>query len=96
MSPAPPKFDPIAIAQIVALVEDSDTVFKLSTLRKMYITLMEGQGTPCQYSKEPHTTRFKEHLLSLLSEWDEFSQGKEIYLSNKMKVADLVAKAHDS
>jgi len=38
---APPQFDPIATAQIVAIVEDSDSIFKLSALRQMYQTLME-------------------------------------------------------
>ena len=43
-----------------------------------------------------HSTHFKNHLLSLLAEWAEFSQDKEIYISNKTKVAELIAKAHDS
>lgn len=96
-SPAPPQFDPIATAQIVALVEDSDSVYKLSTLRKMYQTLMVEQDSPRHHdTREPHSTRFKEYLLRLLPEWAEFSQGKDIYISNKSKVADLLAKAHDS
>lgn len=94
--PAPAQFDPIVTAQIIALVEDSDSVFKLSALRQMYRTLMEEQGSPCHHTREPHSTRFKEHLLNLLPEWAEFAQGKEIYISNKTKVADLLAKAHDS
>ena len=94
--PAPPQFDPIATAQIVAIVEESDSVYKLSALRLMYRTLMEEQGSPCHDSREPHSTRFKEHVLNLLPEWSEYSQGKEIFISNKSKVADLLAKAHDS
>ena len=54
--PASPKFDPIATAQIVALVEDSNSVFKLSALRLMYRTLMEEQGNPCNDKREPHST----------------------------------------
>ena len=42
-----PQFDPIATSQIVALVEDSDSVFKLSALRQMYRALMEEHGSPC-------------------------------------------------
>lgn len=94
--PAPPQFDPIAMAQIIAIVEDSDSVFKLSSLRHMYRTLMEEQGSPCLDTREPHSTRFKDHLLDHLPEWGEFAQGKEIYISNSTKVADLVAKAHDT
>ena len=94
--PAPPQFDPIATAQIVAIVEESDSVYKLSALRLMYRTLMEEQGSPCHDSRQPHSTRFKEHVLNLLPEWSEYSQGKEIFISNKSKVADLLAKAHDS
>ena len=94
--PAPPQFDPIATAQIVAIVEESDSVYKLSALRLMYRTLMEEQGSPCHDSREPHSTRFKEHVLNLLPEWSEYSQGKEIFISNKSKVADLLARAHDS
>ena len=91
---SPPQFDPIVTAQIVALVEDSDSVFKLSALRKMYQTLMEEKGTPCQDAREPHSTRFKEFLLDLLPEWAEFSQGKDIYISSNTNVSDLLAKAH--
>ena len=67
----------------------------MSTLRKMYKSLMEEQGHLCN-EREPHLTRFREHLLSLLPEWTEFSQGNEIYISHNEKVADLLMKAHDS
>jgi len=43
--PAAPQFDAIATAQIVAIVEDCDSIFKLSALRQMYPTLMEVQGS---------------------------------------------------
>ena len=43
-----------------------------------------------------HSTHFKDHLFSLLPESAEFSQDKEIYISNKTKFAELIAKAHDS
>lgn len=46
-SPTPPQFDPIACAQIVAFVEDSQSVVKLPALREMFRTLMEQQGQPC-------------------------------------------------
>lgn len=84
------------MTQIIAIVEDSDSVFKLSSLRHMYRTLMEEQGNPCLDTREPHSTRFKDHLLDHLPEWGEFAQGKEIYISNSTTVADLVAKAHDT
>ena len=51
--PSQPPFDPIATAQIVALLEDSDSVFKMLTLRKLYRTLMNEQGTPCLDPREP-------------------------------------------
>ena len=38
--PSTPSFNPIAIAQIVALVEDSASVFKLSALRQFYRKLV--------------------------------------------------------
>ena len=62
----------------------------------MYRTLVGEQGRPCHDVREPHSTRFKDHLLNLLPEWSEYSQGKDIFISNKSKVADLLAKAHDS
>ena len=95
--PLEPHFNAIAIAQIVALVEDSeDSVFKLSALRQFYRTVMEDQGTPCSDTREPHSTRFKEYLLKLLPEWTDFSQGKEVYISSNQKVGHLLADAHKS
>ena len=92
-----PHFKAIAIAQIVALVEDSeDSVFKLSALRQFYRTVMEDQGTPCSDTRKPHFTRFKEYLLKLLPEWTDFSQGKEVYISSNHKVGHLLADAHKS
>ena len=97
--PTPQPFDPIICAQIVALIEHSDiALFKLSELREMYQKLMADQGHPCRDKKDPHSTRFKDHLLDLLPEWNEFSKGKEdrkdIYLSHKLKVANGMDKAY--
>ena len=36
---------------------------------------MEEQGSPCPH--DPHSTRFKDHLLSLLPDWAEFFAGKD-------------------
>ena len=44
---------------------------------------MSDQGNPCKDRKEPHATRFKDHLLSLLPEF---------YISHKVTVADKLAK----
>ena len=59
---------------------------------------MSDQGNPCKDRKEPHATRFKDHLLSLLPEWSEFSREntgrKDIYISHKVTVADELAKKH--
>ena len=43
-SSTPAPFDPIACAEIVAGVEDSDSIFKLSALRQIYRSLLEDQG----------------------------------------------------
>ena len=80
--PSQPPFDPIATAQIVALLEDSGSIFKVSTLRKLYRKLMNEQGTPCLDPREPHSTRFKEYLLELLPEWADFSHDIEGYISS--------------
>ena len=101
VGPAPPPFDPLICAQIIALIEHSDiTSFKLSELREMYQKLMSDQGHPCRDKKEPHSTRFKDHLLKFLPEWAEFSKGnkgrKDIYISHKGKVADELAKTYKS
>ena len=55
---------------------------------------MEEQVTPCSDTREPHSTRFKEYLLKLLPEWTEFSQGKEVYISSRQMVGDLLAEDH--
>ena len=55
---------------------------------------MEEQGTPCSDTREPNSTRFKEYLLKLLPEWTEFSQGKEVYISSRQMVGDLLAEDH--
>ena len=56
---------------------------------------MSDHGNPCRDRKEPHATRFKDHLLSLLPEWSEFSREnkgrKDIYISHKVTVADELA-----
>lgn len=90
--PSNTHFNAIAIAQIAALVEDSDSVFKLSDLRHLYRSVMEKQGSPCSDTREPYSTRFKEYLLKLLPEWTEFSQGKEVYISRRQMVGDLLAE----
>lgn len=97
VGPAPSPFDPMICAQMVALIESSDTsIFKLSELRDMYRTLMKDQGCPLGDNRDPHSTRFKEHLLSLLPEWAEYSKvnaGRtNIYVSHKVSVADELAK----
>ena len=89
MDPAPPRFDPIACAQIVALIEQSNNeVFKL----------MSDQGRPCSDKQEPHSTRFKAHILALLPEWVEVSKShkgrKDVYISHKEKVVDELARTH--
>ena len=93
-----PPFDPIICAQIVAFIEHSEGVFKLLELREMYQELMSDQANPCKSRKEPHATRFKDHLLSLLPEWSEFSREnkgrKDIYISHKVTIADELAKNH--
>ena len=80
----------------MALVEDSDSAFKLSALRQFYRTRVKEQGTPCADTREPHATRFKDYLLKLLPDWTDFSQGKEVYISSNQKVGDLLADAHKS
>ena len=52
VGPAPPPFDPIICAQIITLIEHSDTtLFKLSELREMYQKVMSEQGHPCRDKK---------------------------------------------
>ena len=98
---SPPPFDTIVCAQIIALIEHSDTTsFKLSQLREMYQTLISGQCHPCRDKKKPHTTRFKDHLLKFLPEWAEFSKGnkgrKYIYISHKVNVAGELVRKYTS
>ena len=63
-----PPFDPFICAQIVAFIEHSEGVFKLSEILEMDQELMSDQGNPCKDRQEPHATRFKDHLLSLIPE----------------------------
>lgn len=62
----------------------------------MYRTLMEQQRQPWNDIKVPHSTTFKEHLLSLLPECIPFFQGKEVYLSKKTTTGEQLAKLHDN
>ena len=91
-------FDPIICAQIVAFIEHSEGVFKLSELWEMYQELMSDQCNPCKDRREPHATRFKDNLFSLLPQWSEFSgenKGrKDIYISHNVTVTDELAKKH--
>ena len=82
--------------QIVALVEDSASAFKLLAMLQLYRISMEEQGTPCSDTQEQHATQFREYLLKLLPEWTEFSKGKEVYIPSNQKVGDLQAEAHKS
>lgn len=100
-SPKPPPFDTIVCAQIIATIENSDQeLFKLSDLREYYRNLMSDMGQPCKDKKEPHSTRFKDYLLSLLPEWSEYSKDnkgrKDVYISNSSKVVDELSKAYTS
>ena len=84
-------------AQIAALIEASDSVFKLSVLRHLYRTLVaEEQGFLCSDNREPHATRFKEYLLKLLPKWEQFSRGKDVIIFNNWKVGHLLAEAHST
>ena len=88
----------IICAQIVVFIEHSEGVFKPSELWEMYQELKSDQGNPCKDRKETHATRFKDHLLSLLPDWSEFSREnkgrKDIYISHKVTVAGELAKKH--
>ena len=52
-SSTPPPFDPMACAEIVAGVEDLVSMFKLSALRQVYISLLEDQGKKFSDKREP-------------------------------------------
>ena len=67
---------------------------RTQTLRKIYKSLIEEQGSPSN-EREPHSTWFSEHR-SLIPEWTEFSQENEISISHSEKRADMLIKAHDS
>ena len=47
---------------------------------------------PMLHTSSRHSTHFNDHI----PQSAEFSQDKEIYISNKTKFAELIAKAHDS
>ena len=48
-----PPFDPMACAEIVAVVADSVSMFKLSALRQMYRSLLEDHGKKFSDKREP-------------------------------------------
>ena len=75
-------FDPITIAQIVALVENSNASYTITHLRQLYINLREDRGYVCSYY-EPHTTKFKKHLLNLLPDWSGYQKGRETYCTSQ-------------
>ena len=75
--PAPPKFDTIATAQIVTLIEDSVSVFKLSELRQIYQTLMVEQGSPCHDNREPHSHGLKSICSNFILNGQSFHKGRK-------------------
>lgn len=94
--PMPPPFDPMVIAQLVAFVDDSRSeVHKLSDLREMYKIMMSDLGHPCS-GREPHATRFKDHLLEHLPEWASYAQGRDVFISHKAKVGAVLEQSYHS
>ena len=89
-------FDPMVTAQLVTFVDESRSeVYKLSVLREMYQKMMSDLGRPCS-GREPHATRFKEHMLLHLPDWDTFNQGRDVYLSHRETVGNVLAEAYKS
>ena len=89
-------FNSMVIAQLIAFVDGSRTeIFKLSALRELYKTMMSDIGRPCS-GREPHSTRFKDHLLRHLPEWTEFAQGRDVFISHKVMVGTVLAQTHQS
>ena len=85
-------FNSMVIAQLSAFVDDSRIeVFKLTALRELYKTMMSDIGRPCS-GREPHSTRFKDHLLHHLPEWTEFAQGTDVFISHKVMVGTVLAQ----
>jgi hypothetical protein len=62
---------------IIAIEHSSTTSFNLSEICELDQKLMSDQGHPCRDKKEPHLTRFKDHLLNFLPEWAGFSKRNE-------------------
>jgi len=86
----------MVMAQLITLVDDSRTeVFKLSTLRESYQTMMSDMGRPCS-GREPHATRFKDHLLHNLPEWAELAEGRDVFISHKSTVGAVLAHTYHS
>jgi hypothetical protein len=89
-------FNSMVNAQLIAFVDDSRTeVVKLSALRELYKTMMSDRGCPCS-GREPHSARFKDHLLHHLPEWTEFAQGTDVFVSHKVIVGTVLAQTYHS
>lgn len=83
-------YDPLVIAEIVAYIQYTDNVMKLADLKKLYIRKLEELNSEW-LSVTIHTTRFKEHILNKLGDdWEDFSSGRDIILSTKMKCGQVL------
>ena len=57
--------------------------------------MMSDIGRPCS-GREPHSTRFKDHLLHHLPEWTDFAQGRGVFISHKVMVGTVLAQTYHS
>ena len=86
-----PPFDAIAIAHIVVMITSSENeVFKLSTLTAMYRTILINSGQKCR-KNEPHSSRFKDHILEHLPGWQWYTHGCNVMLSHDGTVRSVLA-----
>jgi len=86
-------YDPLVMAELIAFVQDNESVMKLTDLRKLYSQRLQQVGSDWLMVKI-HLTRFKEHLLSKLgSEWQAFTKGRDVLLSTKTKAGSVLSES---
>ena len=85
-------YDPLVFAESLAFVKFSQSPFKLSVLRNLYLEPVKVVGSDWIHSNI-HPTRFKEPIIKKLgSDWSAFQQGREVYISHKQAVGEALAE----
>ncbi|CAB4011701.1 Hypothetical predicted protein [Paramuricea clavata] len=83
----------IALAELASYIEESsESVFKLADLAKVYQSRLQQLGRPS--TARINSTRLKERILTHLPSLEDYSEGRDVYLAFREKLAKIIRGAH--